>query len=290
MPQTSETLRALAELLQFKDRLLVVDIGANPIGDPPPYAVLQETGLVSLVGFEPQESAYQALLEQLRPDERILPYAVGDGRKHTLNVYKASGLTSLFKLRNKTLRAMRGLSGPGRLIGEVEVDTRRLDSIKEIDRIDFLKIDIQGGELAVFKYGKKKLANTLAIQTEVGFFPLYEGQPLFGDVDVFLRSVGFAFHRFMHVARFPLGKLVVRGRWRRPMHQALDGDVVYTRDFSEPERWSDDELVRMGLLAHGCFASYDLTSLCIGYLVERGVLAEGTLAKYAALLPDEYTA
>ncbi len=289
MPQSPETLQALARLLKFDGRLQVVDIGANPIGGPPPYAGLQAAGLVSLIGFEPQESAYQALLDQQTPDERILPYAVGDGRKHTLNVYKASGLTSLFRLRDKTLRVMRGLSGPGRLIGEVEVDTKRLDSVLEIEAIDFLKIDIQGGELAVFKYGKKKLANTLAIQTEVGFYPLYDGQPMFGDVDVFLRSIGFAFHRFMHIARFPLGKLVVRGRWRRPMNHALDGDVVYVRDFAEPERFDDTALAKLALLAHGCFGSFDLASLCIGHLTERGALPEGTLERYAALLPAEYT-
>jgi hypothetical protein len=39
-------------------------------------------------------------------------------------------------------------------------------------RLDFLKIDVQGGELAVFQGGISKLSETVAIQTEISFVPL----------------------------------------------------------------------------------------------------------------------
>ena len=45
----------------------------------------------------------------------------------------------------------------------------RNEPVIEIQHLDFLKIDIQGGELAVFRGGKAKLAQSVAIQTEVSF-------------------------------------------------------------------------------------------------------------------------
>ena len=44
----------------------------------------------------------------------------------------------------------------------------------KIDCIDFIKIDVQGAELDVFKGGKKALENVLKIICEMEFVPLYE--------------------------------------------------------------------------------------------------------------------
>ena len=81
-------------------------------------------------------------------------------------------------------------------MGEVEVDTRTLDSISEIAQLDYLKIDVQGGELVIFRNGKARLGAAVAIQTEVSFMPLYQGQPVFGDIDLALRALGFVPHMF----------------------------------------------------------------------------------------------
>ncbi len=289
MPQSKKTLNKLTKLLNLTEQLHVVDIGANPVGPPPPYASLLAAGLIRVTGFEPQEDACDALLSESVINTNYLPIAVGDGLKHTLNIYRFSGLTSLFRLRQKTLDTFRLLKRHGRLVSQETVKTERLDSIKELENIDFLKIDIQGGELDVFKNGKEKLKSVLAIQTEVAFFPLYEEQPMFGDVDVLLRSEGFKFHRFAHISRFPLGRLVSRGKWRRPMHQALDGDVVYVRDFSDPDTLSDIDLAKLALLSHACFESFDLAALCISQLAQRKFIAEDSAKKYVDMLPEEYT-
>ena len=289
MPQSIRTLHELAKLLNISELLHVVDIGANPIGPPPPYAPLLAAGLIRLTGFEPQKDAFDALLSGNSTNRNYFPLAVGDGLKHTLHIYRASGLTSLLRLRQRTMDVFRLLKRAGRLISTEPVETAKLDSIKELNDIDFLKIDIQGGELDVFRNGTEKLKSVLAIQTEVAFFPLYDGQPMFGDVDVFLRSIGFKFHCFAHVSHFPLGRLVSRGKWRRPMRQALDGDVVYVRDFSNPDSLSDNDLAKLALLSHACFDSFDLAAVFISHLQKRGIIAEGSVKLYADLLPDEYT-
>ena len=60
----------------------------------------------------------------------------------------------------------------------------KLDSIDNLKATDFLKMDVQGTQLRIFKSGSKKLKGCLAIQLEVSYFPLYEDQPSFGEIDV----------------------------------------------------------------------------------------------------------
>jgi len=48
------------------------------------------------------------------------------------------------------------------------------------------------------------------IQTEVEFVELYKGQPMFADVDIFLRASGFQFHTLNSFFGRVLGHDVVR--------------------------------------------------------------------------------
>ena len=155
----------------------VVDVGANPIEGEPPYTPMLAAGLCRVTGFEPQEEALLELQTKKGPNERYLPYAVGDGDAHTLNICRASGMTSLLEPDPATLGLFEGFKRWGEVIGRVPLQTRRLDDISEIQHLDFLKIDIQGGELAVLKGGKAKLTEAVAVQTEISFVTLYKNQP-----------------------------------------------------------------------------------------------------------------
>src|ERR1051326_4625679 len=53
------------------------------------------------------------------------------------------------------------------------------------------------------RHGVAALANTLVVECEVEFVPLYRDQPLFGDVQCFLRDRGFAMHKLIDVAGRP---------------------------------------------------------------------------------------
>ena len=56
----------------------------------------------------------------------------------------------------------------------------------------FVKIDIQGMELEVFKGAQSFLKNNcLGIRVEVYFHAIYENQPLFHEIDAYLRKLGF---------------------------------------------------------------------------------------------------
>jgi hypothetical protein len=76
------------------------------------------------------------------------------------------------------------------VLDTVELPADTLDAqLREIDlpHVDFLKLDTQGTELAILKGAGLALGGVLGVDIEVEFSPLYEQQPLFGDVDAFLR-------------------------------------------------------------------------------------------------------
>ncbi|WP_246072736.1 FkbM family methyltransferase [Extensimonas perlucida] len=143
----------LLEILKPERLTAVVDIGANPIDGDPPYKSMLQAGLCNVTGFEPQEAALAELLRRKGPNECYLPYAVGDGGVHTLNICHASGMTSFFEPEPATADVFPLFKKAGEVIRQVELETRCLNEIDEIEHLDFLKIDIQGGELAVFKSG-----------------------------------------------------------------------------------------------------------------------------------------
>jgi FkbM family methyltransferase len=70
--------------------------------------------------------------------------------------------------------------------------------------VDFLKLDLQGGELAALQGGTKLLQRVLGIELQVFFVQQYENQPLFAEVDQFLRQAGFSFFNilFTHTGHF----------------------------------------------------------------------------------------
>jgi hypothetical protein len=72
------------------------------------------------------------------------------------------------------------------------IDTVSLDELYakgDIEGIDFIKIDVQGAELDIIKGSKNVLNdNVLGMSIEVEFVPMYKDQPLFADVDSFVRN------------------------------------------------------------------------------------------------------
>ncbi len=271
----------LTELVKPSRVTEVVDIGANPVDGAPPYQAMLAAGLCRVTGFEPQEKALVELEQTKGANERYLDYVVGDGETHTLNICAASGMTSLFEPDRVNLGLFRTLQRAAEVVERRVVATRKLNDIAEIGHIDFLKIDIQGGELAVFRSGRGgKLASTVVIQTEVSFIPLYRDQPTLGDIDVELRSQGFVPHCFAHIKKWPIAPCVINNNPTQPLNQLLEADIVYVRDFARAETMSEEQLKHLALIAHHCYRSFDLVVRCLRLLEQRGALQADAPRRY----------
>lgn len=273
--------------LLSSERLNVVDIGANPIDGDPPYKFLLSTGLIDLIGFEPQEEALRRLISAKGEYENYYSYAIGNGEEKTLNVCKASGLTSLFEPDFEALKAFDYLFPLAEVVDKCKIKTYKLDEINEVGSIDYLKIDIQGGELDVFRSGRRKLKEAVAIQVEVSFVNIYKSQPCFGDVDVELRSLGFVPHCFAALKKWPISPCVIDGDPTRAMNQLLEADIVYVKDFFHAENFHWKQLVKLAIVAHFCYSSYDLAVRCLYILGEKRREFKGIHSEYLRILSGD---
>jgi len=66
-------------------------------------------------------------------------------------------MTSLLEQNADLYDYMHGVSDWGKVQKHVSIPTVRMDDVEEIKNIDYLKIDIQGGELEVFRHGLNHL-------------------------------------------------------------------------------------------------------------------------------------
>lgn len=116
------------------------------------------------------------------------------------------------------------------MVERSEMETRRLDDLlAELPGkgVDYLKIDVQGFELAVLQGASEALKETLVVHSEVEFVEMYEHQPLFAEVDQYMRKQGFVFHRFSSLHGRPLKPLHFAANPLQPISQQLWADAVY---------------------------------------------------------------
>ncbi len=281
-PQT----QILAQILAPTRPTAIVDVGANPIDGDPPYKAMLAAGLCEIIGFEPQGPALARLEQKKGPRERYLPYALGDGTPQTLHICELEGMTSLLVPDPAHLALFNLFPTWGIVKEQIPVTTKRLDDIAEVAQMDFLKMDVQGAEREVLAHGRTKLRDTVVIQTEVSFVPLYRDQPSFGEIDLMLRELGFLPHSVIGTKVWPLAPMVVGNQPNRGIRQVLETDMVYVRDFSRRENMSAEQWKHLALIAHHCYGSYDLALKAIVTLMELGAVPADASRRYIASLPS----
>jgi FkbM family methyltransferase len=277
------TTDALVGLLNPRRITHVVDIGANPIDGDAPYKAMLDRRACRVTGFDPHPQALAQLNASKGDLETYLPYAIGDGQQHTLKICRGIGFASLLQPDDKVLSHFPRFSELGRVIGETALATRRLDDITELGAFDLLKIDIQGSELSVFQSGRAKLAQAVAVQTEVSFIPLYKNQPVFGDIDLELRSLGFVPHMFAAINKKMIAPMLGPDP-ASAFNQLVEADVVYVRNFIEADAMDVEQLKHLALVAHHCYGSFDLAANCLHHLTRRKAIAADTGNRYVQML------
>ncbi len=260
----------LESLVGLQTRLEIMDIGAACIAEVPIYKSLVEQDLAHLHAFEGDKRQVLKIQETYGDRVTVYPVFLFDGSKQTVYLTaEASGMTSLLPPRKHAQKFFNGFEQFGNVIKTETLDTRRLDDIAGMPFVDFLKMDIQGAELTVLKNGESVLQQCVAIQLEVSFVGLYESQPTFGEVDVWMRSKGFMPHCFLDVKRWSISPTIRNNNFRIPFNQLLEADIVYIRDPLTASEWSDEQLRKLIIIAHECFASPDLAMFLILELLSR---------------------
>jgi FkbM family methyltransferase len=172
---------------------LVLDIGANE-GDWT-AAVLRVFPQTEVIAAEPGAEPRAVLAQRFAGTEnvRIDPRAVSD-LPGTASFYRTRA--SVFSSLHRPEPALHELyalpGGPTALIETVTVETVTLDDLVGDRAVSVLKLDVQGGELAVLRSGRRVLENTAAVLVEVLFLPHYEGDATFPDLHNTMTEIGFA--------------------------------------------------------------------------------------------------
>ena len=162
---------------------VVFDVGANVGESAKTYRRLYPHA--DIWSFEPFPNTYEHLCRSL-VDEKFHPVALALSdqiSKAELNIGAVSITNSLLRRETDTGEA-------------IEIQTDTLDhfcSERGISNIDILKVDVEGAEDRVFR-GAKDMLSRRAIRSvfvEVYFRPVYDGMPMFWDLNAQLSNFGF---------------------------------------------------------------------------------------------------
>jgi FkbM family methyltransferase len=252
-PEPTKT--SLADLLVAKKIALsfnMLDIGALPLDGlkEPVHGLLDQFPASRIAALEIDPALCQKLNGQARQGVRYYPCALGR-REETRTLYETahSMCTSLYEPDERYLAAFNNLQDM-RLVRRSEVETVSLDTFvrtHDLGALDFIKMDIQGAELDVLKGGEAVLPSVLAVVCEVEFVPLYKGQPLYGDVDAYMRGRGFMLHTFVGFAGRVMKPLAAHGTPNYPV-QMMWSDALFTRNLFELDRLSADQVLKLAVL------------------------------------------
>ena len=192
--------------------------------------ILVDVGALGGVSTKWKNVEYKAVLFEPGADAKIknrsnwlvLPVALSD-RKGQQNLYvtKKRSCSSLYEPNHELLEKYSN-SLRFEVVEKVNIDTDTLDNQlleNKIGDVDVIKLDVQGGELSVLKGATRSLAKTVAVEIEVAFVPMYKDQPLFGEVDSFLRDKGFDLIKFTNLEEWKNGKRTA----------LIWGDAVYLK-------------------------------------------------------------
>ena len=142
----------IASILPPLPRLKIVDVGVFWTGgDGDRYANLERALPCEVIGFEPIAAEHRKLIELGRPQHRYFPYFIGDGSAQIFYECKAPFTSSLLEPNLALAQHFEHLPDYLDVVRTHPVQTTRLDDIPETAGVDFLKVDVQGGEMMVFE-------------------------------------------------------------------------------------------------------------------------------------------
>ena len=177
----------------------IVELGARDCAETLGFHKLISTA--NIYAFEPNPSTLPTCREKVKPfsnvhliekavgnvNGKVQFYQIDQERTVTSWVDGNPGASSLFVSSDK-------YPVERYVQKEIEVESITLGSFMQIygvSEIDLLWMDIQGAELLALEGLGHKISEVKLIHLEVGFFEIYQNQPLFGEIKRFLNSQGF---------------------------------------------------------------------------------------------------
>lgn len=161
----------------------------------------QFSKFLNYIGFEPDNRSDINEPNKKYAKKKIIRNALWNSkRKINLNLARKPELSSYYR-PNIDLVNLFPDSQRFNIVDTLNLDCIKLDDVK-IANCDFIKLDVQGGELKVLEGSINKLKNCFGLQVEVEFALIYSNQPLFSDISDFLKKNDFIFMDFINLTRW----------------------------------------------------------------------------------------
>jgi FkbM family methyltransferase len=148
--------------------------------NPKSLAILKEkiASCPNIVFNENAISDKSEVIEFYQIDEEKTKTTWADGNQGASSIFKASGNYKVEEYHQKRIQVN-------------AITLKDFLTNNGIPSIDVMWMDIQGAELKALQGLQEKLACLKIVHLEVEFFEIYEGQPLFKDIDGFFKRNGF---------------------------------------------------------------------------------------------------
>ena len=158
---------------------------------------------LNYIGVEPDPRSNKGLENNKKfKNTKILnTFAWSEEKEIEFNLCKKPMVSSAYK-PNRELLDQFSNADRFDIVKKELLKAKPLFKDKGCQKIDFIKLDIQGGELNALKGLEETLDKCLGMEIEVEFSEMYKSQPLFGDVHNFLESKGFYFFDFINLNRW----------------------------------------------------------------------------------------
>ena len=250
----------------------LLEVGAVKISEEeePFYELLDYFPSSKIVGFEIDKEVCDKMNLSARDGVKYYPHALGEfNESKELYITNHPMCSSLYRPNEDLISLYHNLEA-AYLKSKTTIETITLDNFLETNNIgslDFIKIDVQGAELDIFRGGKKALKDVLKIVCEVEFIHHYENQPLFGDVCKFLNGYDLMFNKFLGMAGRSLRPIVFNSD-KNFASQHIWSDAIFIKHIQKISKLSDKKLLKLSLLA-AVYESLDLTHYCLSRFDER---------------------
>jgi len=171
--------------------LVIVDVGASG-GMHERWRKLGSN--VKAILFEPDPNEFKKLVETQSKNSVVINSALAEGSETVkFHLCKKQEVSSTY-IPNKFVLDKYEDSDRFDIEKTITLEADSMNNLllnENISEIDFMKIDTQGSELDIIKGASNFYENLVGLEVEVEFLELYQGQPLFSEVNSFIESKGF---------------------------------------------------------------------------------------------------
>lgn len=231
-----------------------------------------------VIGFEADENEFQKLISE-NPEPATYKYINSalhnKSQQMEFHHIRNPGCSSLLAPSAKFLAGFPE-SARYHVVDTTKISVTTLDEVlagSDVLDVDFIKLDTQGTELYILQGAAETLSRSVfGVEVEVEFAELYEGQPLFSDVDKFLRGFGFMLFdlKAIHWKR-EIGRKI-GGR----KGQIISADVLYFKspaEFLNRGSCAKSKLLK-ALTICVVYGFFDYALFLSSEALEQGVLEE----------------